>query len=107
MEILFYKKQNNESEIFEYIKTLKEKSKTNKDARVNYKKIIAYLRSLEIYGTRIGQPIVKKIDGNIWELRPLKNRIFFFYWKENKIVLLHHFIKKTNKTPKYRRLKYE
>ncbi len=99
IEIIFYRKQNNKSEVFDYIKDLKEKSKTNKDARINYKKIMAYLKSLEIYGTRVGQPIVKKIEGNIWELRPLKNRILFFYWKENKIVLLHHFIKKTKKTP--------
>jgi len=48
---------------------------------------------------RIGQPVVKHIDGSIWELRPINNRIFFFYWKDNKFVLLHHFIKKTNKTP--------
>ena len=30
---------------------------------------------------------------------PLANRIFFFYWKDNKFILLHHFIKKTQKTP--------
>jgi len=23
----------------------------------------------------------------------------FFYWKNNKFILLHHFAKKTNKTP--------
>jgi phage-related protein len=32
-------------------------------------------------------------------LRSFANRIFFFYWKGNKFVLLHHFIKKTQKTP--------
>jgi len=32
-------------------------------------------------------------------LRPLAHRIFFFYWKDNKFILLHHFVKKTNKTP--------
>ena len=43
--------------------------------------------------------VVKHIDGSIWELRLLANRIFFFYWKDNRFVLLHHFIKKTRKTP--------
>jgi len=43
--------------------------------------------------------VVKHIGGQIWELRPLKNRIFLFYWKDNMFVMLHHFIKKTNKTP--------
>ena len=54
---------------------------------------------LKKYGTHIGEPVVKHISGQIWELRPLSNRIFFFYWKDDKFVMLHHFIKKTNKTP--------
>ena len=54
---------------------------------------------MERYGTRLGKPYVKHIEGDIWELRPLSNRIFFFYWKNNKFVLLHHFIKKSQKTP--------
>lgn len=58
------------------------------------------MKALEEYGTRVGNPIVKHIEGNLWELRPLKNRIFFFYWKDDKFVLVHHFIKKTQKTPK-------
>ena len=44
-------------------------------------------------------PFVKHIVGDLWELRPLSNRIFFFYWKDNRFVLLHHFIKKSQKTP--------
>lgn len=60
-------------------------------------KILAYLVALSQYGTRIGQPMVKHIEGDIWELRPLRNRIFFFYWKENKIILLHYYIKKSQK----------
>ena len=42
---------------------------------------------------------MKHIEGDIWELRPLKDRIFFFYWKDNTFILLHYFIKKTQKTP--------
>jgi len=52
-----------------------------------------------VHGTRVGEPVVKHIGGDIWELRPLTRRIFFFYWKDNKFILLHHFVKKTNKTP--------
>ena len=65
----------------------------------NREKILTYIGALAKYGTRIGKPYVKHIDGEIWELRPLGNRIFFFYYKDNKFVLLHHFIKKTQKTP--------
>ncbi len=51
------------------------------------------------YGTRVGKPIVKHIEGKIWEIRPIKNRILFFYWKDNIFVLLHHFKKAARKTP--------
>ena len=98
-EVKFYRDSNGKSEIVEYLDELKEKSKTNKNERINRYKILAYIGALEQYGTRVGQPVVKHIDGSMWELRPLANRIFFFYWKDNKFVLLHHFIKKTQKTP--------
>lgn len=39
------------------------------------------------------------IRRGIWERRPGVNRIFYFYFRHNKIVLLHQFRKKTNKTP--------
>jgi len=98
-EVEFYEDKNGISEIVEYLDDLKEKGETSKHERVNRDKILAYMIALKQYGTRIGQPVVKHIDGSIWELRPLANRIFFFYWKDNKFVLLHHFIKKTRKTP--------
>jgi len=90
---------NGDSEIVEYLDKLKERGETNKTDRINRNKILAYMGALEQYGTRVGKPVVKHIDGRIWELRPIKNRIFFFYWKDSKFVMLHHFIKKTNKTP--------
>jgi phage-related protein len=98
-EVEFYRDGRGKSEIVEYLDELKEKGEASKNERVNRDKILAYIIALKQYGTRIGQPIVKHIDGSLWELRPLANRIFFFYWKDNKFVLLHHFIKKSQKTP--------
>lgn len=44
---------------------------------------------------------MKQIDGDIWELRPGNNRVFYFFYDEGgRFVLLHHFMKKTKKTPK-------
>ena len=37
---------------------------------------------------------------DIWELRPGRNRVLFFYHKDDTYVLLHHFLKKTQKTPR-------
>jgi phage-related protein len=98
-EVEFYRDKNGKSEIVEYLDELKEKGETSKNERVNRDKILAYILVLKQYGTRVGQPIVKHIDGSLWELRPLANRIFFFYWKDNRFVLLHHFVKKSQKTP--------
>lgn len=46
------------------------------------------------------EPYVKHIEDELWELRPLKDRIFFAVWHGDVFVLLHHFTKKTRKTPR-------
>ena len=104
-DIIFYKDKAGHSEIVEYLDKLQEKSATNKDARINREKILSYMAALAEYGTRIGEPFVKHIEENMWELRPLKNRIFFFYWKDDKFVMVHHCIKKTKKTPEKEKAK--
>ena len=93
----FYEDENGKSEVRDFLDDLKIKAETDKNTRINREKIIAYIKALASYGTRIGKPIVKHIEGNLWELRPLKNRIFFFYWKDNKFILVHHYIKKSQK----------
>lgn len=98
-EVLFYYDKHGESDIVNYLDTLQIKAKTSKTDRINREKILAYIGALERYGTRLGKPYVKHIEDEIWELRPLSNRIFFFYWKDNKFVLLLYFIKKSQKTP--------
>ncbi len=98
-QVMFYRDRKGNSAIVDYLDALQERGETSKTDRINRDKILAYIGALEQYGTRIGQPVVKHIDGNLWELRPLANRVFFFYWKDDQFVLLHHFIKKTQKTP--------
>jgi phage-related protein len=97
--LVYYENQQGEKAVKEYIETLNKR--TDKDARIKSNKIAEYLRRLQEHGTGIGEPTVDKIEGtDLWELRPLSDRIFFAYWKDNIFVLLHHFVKKTNKTPK-------
>ena len=98
-EIIFYEDERGHSDVEEFIKELREKSATNKDARINFNKVVAYLDILEEMGTRVGEPVTKHLDGEIWELRPLSNRILYAYVKDNTFLLLHHFKKKTQKTP--------
>ena len=98
-EVHFYENKQGEQPIKKLLSDLRDKANNSKDARIQYEKILTYIRSLGKHGTRIGEPVVKHIGSDIWELRPLAHRILFFYWKDNKFILLHHFIKKTNKTP--------
>lgn len=99
-EIEFYEDKNGRSEIADFIKELNRKAAANKESRINFNKIVAYLDMLEELGTRIGEPVTKHLEGEIWELRPLRNRLLYAYHKDNKFIILHHFIKKTQKTPK-------
>jgi phage-related protein len=99
-EIIFYKDKDGVEPLKVYLYELAHKGRTSKRERVLFEKILAYLQVLSEHGTRIGEPVVKHIEGKLWELRPLSNRIFFFYWKDDAFVMLHHFIKRTQRTPK-------
>jgi len=74
-------------------------SRTDKDSRVKINKIYDYLDILRNSGTAAGEPYIKHLDGEIWELRPLRDRILFAAWDGKQFILLHHFMKKTQKTP--------
>ncbi|MDR1670004.1 MAG: type II toxin-antitoxin system RelE/ParE family toxin [Oscillospiraceae bacterium] len=97
--IAFYRNRDGKEPITDYLRELRNKAQTNKDQRIRFKKIIEYFNILSQNGTRAGAQYVKHIVEDIWELRPTNNRIFFFYWKDNTFLMLHHFVKKTQKTP--------
>ncbi|MDR1744691.1 MAG: type II toxin-antitoxin system RelE/ParE family toxin [Planctomycetota bacterium] len=98
-EIEFYEDKRGRQPVKEALDELQKQARTSKDARIQSEKIAAYILALRKYGRRLGEPHIKHIDGSLWELRPLAHRVFFFHWRDNKLVLLHHFIKKTQKTP--------
>ena len=95
--IYFYKNKNGKEPVLEYIKDLL--SKKDKNSRIKATKIQDYINILSEHGTRAGEPFIKHIDGEIWELRPQRDRIFFVAWVNDSFVLLHYFMKKTQKTP--------
>lgn len=96
----FYEKINGESDIWDFLEELRKKSAANKDARIQYKQISLYIQLLQDNGTHLPDNVTKHLDDDIWELRPGNNRVFYFYHKNNTFVLLHHFRKKTQKTPR-------
>ena len=96
-DIIFYEDTNGNSLVYNYIVNLSKR--TDKASRINWNKINDYLEVLSIHGTAAGEPFVKHLEGDIWELRPIKNRILFAAWINGNFILLHHFVKKTRKTP--------
>lgn len=96
-KIHFYSDKNGHEPVAEYIAELAAKS--DKDSRIKLNKIRDYVKALSEYGTQAGEPYIKHLDGEIWELRPLRDRILFVGWVNGSFVLLHQFMKKTQKTP--------
>lgn len=95
--IYFYKDRNGHEPVKEYLQELAKKK--DKDSRIKSDKINDYIEALKQYGKQLGEPYIKHLDGDIWELRPLRDRILFVAWHEGGFVLLHQFMKKTQKTP--------
>ena len=99
-EIIFYNDKYWRNEVKDYIKKLNNSKINNKDSRIKFNKIISYIRMLQIKGLSLGEPYIKHIENDIWELRPLRDRILFADLNNNKFILLSVFMKSTNKTPK-------
>ena len=95
--IHFYKDKDGKSPVADYIRELARRS--DKDSRIKLHKIQDYINALSEYGLQLREPYIKHLDGDIWELRPIRDRILFVAWHKGSFVLLHSFIKKTQKTP--------
>ena len=96
-KIKFYKDKKGRQPAKEFIQELA--GKKDKDSRVNLNKINDYIEALKQNGTRLGMPFVRHLEDDLWELRPLGNRIFFAVWIDGIFVLLHGYEKKSQKIP--------
>jgi len=96
-KVYFYKDKNGNCPIIEYIRDLSKRR--DKDSRIKLKKIQEYINYLQKEGKQAGEPYIKPLTDEIWELRPIKDRILFTAWDGKRFMLLHHFVKKTQKTP--------
>jgi len=97
--IELYEKDNGQCPVLEFILSLPPKHQAKVEREIDL---------LEEFGINLTYPHTRKIEGgsykDLWELR-IKfardiSRIFYFIHLNNKFVLLHGFVKKSNKTPK-------
>lgn len=96
-KVYFYRDKKGKQPVLDYLKELSKKK--DKGSRIKFNKMNDYIQALSVYGTILGEPYLKYLGGNIWELRPLRDRILFVAWDNGSFVLLHCFMKKTQKTP--------
>ena len=97
--VKFYEPKTGESDVWDFLEELRLKSPSSKDTRVQYNQLLFYIDLLSKNGTFLPNNIAKHIDEDIWELCPRNNRVLYFYSDNDAFVLLHHFRKKTMKTP--------
>jgi phage-related protein len=92
LKVIFYRSETNVEPVREWLKLLSKQDKT----------IIGQdIKTLQ-FGWPLGMPLVRKIDPNLWEIRiklDHKSARIFFTVHKNTMILLHGFIKKTQKTP--------
>ncbi len=92
IQVFFYSTQSGREPVREWLTGL------SKDQ----KKLIGEDIKTVQFGWPIGIPVVEKLDRDLWEVRTiLRNKIarVIFTMHAGQIVLLHGFIKKTQKTP--------
>ena len=99
MEILFYADSRGRQPVREWLLQAEKKEEQA------YRKAFQMFSYLEVNGhlIRKGEIVrndVKRLKGtdDIWQLRINENRILFFYYSADSIVMTHQFKKKKNKT---------
>lgn len=92
-EILFYSDRNGTEPVLDYLRELSKSG--SKDSRVKLNKIRDYIKLLAEHGTEMGRPYLAHLEGDIWELRPLRDRILFAAVRGGRFILLHSFMKQT------------
>lgn len=92
LDIVFFRTESGHEPVRDWFKTL---SKADKPV------IGADLKTVQ-YGWPIGMPVVRKLEAGLWEVRSrLDRRIarILFTVSDGRMILLHGFIKKSQKTP--------
>jgi phage-related protein len=88
--IVFYKDRRGKCPPLEFIEGL---------PVVEQAKIRNALRLLQEFGTNIGMPHARTIQGKLWELRPGGIRLFYFAYIGQQFVILHGYRKQGMKAP--------
>jgi phage-related protein len=92
LEARFFRTSTGAEPVREWLKSLQ---------RADRKSIGEDIKTVQ-FGWPLGMPLVRKLEANLWEVRSkLNDRIarVFFTVHDDTMILLHGFIKKSQKTP--------
>jgi phage-related protein len=93
--IEYYLDEDGISPVREFLATLDRKTLARFDWSIE---------QLKLLNIRAREPLVKHLEGKLWELRRASNgniyRLLYFFFTGGKIVFVHGFQKKTQKTPR-------
>ncbi|RME01888.1 MAG: type II toxin-antitoxin system RelE/ParE family toxin [Bacteroidetes bacterium] len=92
LQVKFYRADSGDEPVRDWLRSLDDEAK---------KAIGEDIKTVQ-FGWPLGMPLVRKMEPGLWEVRTsLRTRIarVLFTVKDNRMVLLHGFIKKDRKTP--------
>lgn len=98
-KVIFYEDENGSSETAEFFEMISQSKQ--KQSKAIYIKMRHQIHMLEALGPSLRSPQTKKLKGyrhQLWELRPMPERVFYGVWKQNTFILLNHYTKKRDKT---------
>ena len=93
--VVFYREDGGRSPVSEFLEDLDERAQES---------VIASIEQLRVRNIRAREPLVRHLEDKLWELgdesRGNIYRLIYFFFAGRRIVLLHGFQKKTQKTPR-------
>jgi len=88
--LYFYVDERGNNPVKEFMENLPEKEKS---------KVHAYMAELREHSYNLRRPMADYLGNGLYELRPRDNRIFYFFFLRDEIVLLHAIRKRTDRIP--------
>src|SRR6266705_3298836 len=93
--VVFYREESGNSPVREFLNSLDETAQAS---------VLVGIELLKNRNVTAREPLVRHLEGKLWELRRESRtniyRVIYFFFTGRRIVLLHGFQKKTQKTPR-------
>lgn len=93
--IVFYIEEDGESPVRDFLESLEAKTQA---------RFLWSIEQLRVRNVQAREPLVRHLEGKLWELREESRtnifRLLYFFFSGRRIVFLHGFQKKTQKTPR-------